>query len=105
MLIQGSHCLFITIRSKNKYLEHFGPHGFKIIVFFLVSLQAILFYTPRWLWKSWEGGKIHALMMDLDIGLGTETEKNHKKKILIQYLWENLRFLLVTQLKSETIFH
>lgn len=29
--------------------------------------------------------------MDLDIGLGTETEKNHKKKILIQYLWENLR--------------
>lgn len=32
-------------------------------------------------------------MMDLDIGLGTETEKSHKKKILIQYLWENLRFI------------
>lgn len=61
--------------------------------FFFISFQAILFYTPRWLWKSWEGGKIHALMMDLDIGLGTDTEKNHKKKILIQYLWENLRFL------------
>lgn len=42
-------------------------------------------------------------MMDLDIGLGTETEKAHKKKILIQYLWENLRFLFCEQLKSETI--
>jgi hypothetical protein len=31
--------------------------------------QAILFYVPRWLWKNWEAGKIHALMMDLDIGV------------------------------------
>lgn len=77
----------------------------KTLIQFSFSFQAILFYTPRWLWKSWEGGKIHALMMDLDIGLGTEPEKTHKKKILIQYLWENLRFLFVKHLKSETIFH
>ncbi|XP_037029949.1 innexin shaking-B isoform X3 [Bradysia coprophila] len=62
-------------------------------VAFTLFFQAILFYTPRWLWKSWEGGKIHALMMDLDIGLGTETEKNHKKKILNTYLWENLSLI------------
>ena len=31
--------------------------------------QSILFYIPRWLWKNWEAGKIHALMMDLDIGV------------------------------------
>lgn len=55
-------------------------------------LQAILFYTPRWLWKGWEGGKIHALMMDLDIGLCSEVEKKQKKKMLLDYLWENLRF-------------
>lgn len=54
--------------------------------------QAILFYTPRWLWKGWEGGKIHALMMDLDIGLCSEVEKKQKKKMLLDYLWENLRF-------------
>lgn len=53
--------------------------------------QALLFYTPRWLWKSWEGGKIHALMMDLDIGICSEMEKKQKKKLLLDYLWDNLR--------------
>ncbi|XP_053990191.1 innexin shaking-B isoform X4 [Hylaeus volcanicus] len=61
------------------------------VIFFLL-LQAILFYTPRWLWKGWEGGKIHALMMDLDIGLCSEVEKKQKKKMLLDYLWENLRY-------------
>ena len=37
------------------------------MVFFL--FQSILFYIPRWLWKNWEAGKIHALMMDLDVGV------------------------------------
>lgn len=61
-------------------------------VAFVLIFQAILFYTPRWLWKGWEGGKIHALMMDLDIGLCSEVEKKQKKKMLLDYLWENLRY-------------
>nr|XP_012139999.1 PREDICTED: innexin shaking-B isoform X2 [Megachile rotundata] len=61
-------------------------------VLFVLVFQAILFYTPRWLWKGWEGGKIHALMMDLDIGLCSEVEKKQKKKMLLDYLWENLRY-------------
>ena len=35
----------------------------------IILFQSILFYIPRWLWKNWEAGKIHALMMDLDIGV------------------------------------
>ncbi|XP_044730114.1 innexin shaking-B isoform X2 [Chrysoperla carnea] len=61
-------------------------------VAFMLFFQAILFYTPRWLWKSWEGGKIRALMMDLDVGICSEIEKKQKKKLLLDYLWENLRF-------------
>ncbi|XP_008198820.1 innexin shaking-B isoform X1 [Tribolium castaneum] len=61
-------------------------------VAFTLFFQAILFYTPRWLWKSWEGGKIHALMMDLDVGVCSEIEKKQKKKLMIDYLWENLRY-------------
>ncbi|CAO1416544.1 unnamed protein product [Diamesa serratosioi] len=61
-------------------------------VAFTLFFQAILFYTPRWLWKSWEGGKIHALMMDLDIGICSEIEKKQKKKLLLDYLWDNLRY-------------
>ncbi|XP_046591941.1 innexin shaking-B isoform X1 [Neodiprion lecontei] len=61
-------------------------------VAFTLFFQAILFYTPRWLWKGWEGGKIHALMMDLDIGICSEVEKKQKKKLLLDYLWENLKY-------------
>ena len=53
--------------------------------------QAILFYIPRWLWKNWEAGKITALMMDLDIGVVSEVEKKQKKKLLLDYLYDNLK--------------
>ncbi|KAK7871927.1 hypothetical protein R5R35_009730 [Gryllus longicercus] len=61
-------------------------------VCFCLFFQAILFYTPRWLWKNWEGGKIHALLMVLDVGVCSEIEKKQKKKLLLDYLWENLCF-------------
>ena len=51
----------------------------------------MLFYIPRWLWKHWEGGKIHALLMDMDIGLVADVEKKQKKKMLLDYLQVNLR--------------
>ena len=54
-------------------------------------LQAILFYIPRWLWKNWEAGKIQALMMDLDLGIISEAEKRSKKKLLLDYLYANLK--------------
>ena len=55
------------------------------------TLQAILFYVPRWLWKNWEAGKIHALMMDLDIGVVQDVEKRQKKRLLLDYLADNLK--------------
>ncbi|XP_017784551.1 PREDICTED: innexin shaking-B isoform X2 [Nicrophorus vespilloides] len=58
----------------------------------ILLIQAILFYTPRWLWKSWEGGKIRALMLDLDIGICAENEKRMKKQLMIDYLLENFTY-------------
>ena len=55
------------------------------------TFQAICFYAPRWMWKNWEGGKIHALMMDLDVGICSEVEKKQKKKLLLDYLADNLK--------------
>lgn len=43
------------------------------------------------MWKNWEGGKIHALMMDLDVGICSEVEKKQKKKLLLDYLADNLK--------------
>ena len=58
---------------------------------FIFLLQAILFYIPRWLWKNWEAGKIGALKMDLDLGIISEAEKRQKKKLLLDYLYANLK--------------
>jgi len=60
-------------------------------VCFCLFFQAILFYVPRWLWKNWEAGKIGALKMDLDQGIITESEKRQKKKLLLDYLYANLK--------------
>jgi hypothetical protein len=53
--------------------------------------QAILFYAPRWLWKTWEGGKIEALKMDLDIAVMTEVDKKQKLDMMLHYLKNNIR--------------
>ena len=58
-------------------------------IFFL--FQAILFYVPRWLWKNWEAGKVAALRMDLNLGIISEVEKKLKKKLLIEYMYSNLK--------------
>ncbi|XP_050443660.1 innexin shaking-B [Adelges cooleyi] len=73
-------------------LEDRKTYGYYQWVCFCLFFQAILFYAPRWLWKLWEGGKIRALMMDLDVAICTDAEKKQKKKILLDYLWENLRY-------------
>ena len=69
-------------------LSHVNQNNSTLICF---TLQAILFYIPRWLWKNWEAGKIQALMMDLDLGIISEVEKRQKKKLLLDYLYSNLK--------------
>ena len=63
----------------------------KSVTFSFILFQAILFYIPRWLWKNWEAGKISALKMDLDLGIISEAEKRQKKKLLLDYLYSNLK--------------
>lgn len=31
----------------------------------VLSFQALLFYLPRYLWKTWEGGRMRLLVKDL----------------------------------------
>merc|ERR1712018_885288 len=46
-------------------------HAWYQWVCFVLFGQALLFYFPHYLWKSWEGGKISMLVKDLD-SLGLE---------------------------------
>lgn len=40
-------------------------HTYYQWVCFVLLGQAALFYTPRYLWKIWEGGRLKALVTDL----------------------------------------
>lgn len=66
-------------------------HKYYQWVCFCLFFQAILFYIPRWLWKNWEAGKVSALRMDLNLGIISDVEKKLKKKLLIDYLYSNLK--------------
>lgn len=66
--------------------KEFRYHRYYQWVCFVLFFQATLFYIPRWLWKMWEGGRIQALMMDLDVGVCSEQEKRQKKRLLVDYL-------------------
>ncbi|XP_023724848.1 innexin shaking-B [Cryptotermes secundus] len=61
-------------------------------VSFCLVFQAILFYAPRWLWKSWEGGKLQALKMDLDVGIMTEVDRKQKEEMMLTYLQNNRQY-------------
>ncbi|KAF8791669.1 Innexin shaking-B like protein [Argiope bruennichi] len=55
-------------------------------VYFMFFLQAILFYIPRWLWKTWEGRKMETLTGAFDNILVSELEKKKKMECLIIYI-------------------
>ncbi|XP_063916937.1 innexin inx2-like [Zophobas morio] len=48
--------------------------------------QALLFYLPRYLWKTWEGGRIRLLVSDLNTPLVTAAWNPTTKSQMIQYL-------------------
>lgn len=51
---------------------------------------AICFYIPRYLWKTWEGGRIKMLVLDLNCPVVNDESKEERKKILLDYFTENL---------------
>ncbi|XP_071447479.1 innexin inx1 [Hetaerina americana] len=60
-------------------------------VCFVLFFQAILCYTPKWLWDNWEGGLMRTIVMGLNVGLHTEKDKKKKKEVLIDYLLKHIK--------------
>lgn len=65
-------------------------HKYYQWVCFALFFQAMLFYVPRYLWKSWEGGRIKMLVLDLNCPIMNEQCKTERKKILVDYFTENI---------------
>lgn len=66
-------------------------HKYYQWVCFVLFFQAILFYIPRYLWKTWEGGRIKMLVLDLNCPIMNDDSKEDKIKVLTEYFTNNLR--------------
>jgi len=60
-------------------------HKYYQWVCFCLFFQAILFYIPRYLWKTWEGGKLKMLSQDMNEPITDKDVKNDRKEVLVEY--------------------
>jgi hypothetical protein len=67
-------------------------HKYYQWVCFVLFLQAIMFYIPRYLWKLWEGGRLRSLVLGLNCPIMQEKEKSEQLQLLVQYLKANWRY-------------
>ncbi|XP_071522205.1 innexin inx2-like [Panulirus ornatus] len=65
-------------------------HAYYQWVPFVLVLQAIMFYVPRYLWKNMEGGLFTTILAGLDKLTMDENARFKKHKILSQYMIRHL---------------
>lgn len=65
-------------------------HKYYQWVCFVLFFQALLFYIPRGLWKTWEGGRIKMLSLNLNESIVDFKYRKERKAIIIKYFQENL---------------
>lgn len=65
-------------------------HKYYQWVCFVLFFQAMFFYLPRYMWKTWEGGRIKMLVLDLNCPIISDECKTDRKKLLIDYFATNL---------------
>lgn len=61
-------------------------HRYYQWVGFMLFLQAVCFYIPRYLWKTWEGGKVAMLILGLNKPCLDCKEKDSKISQLVEYI-------------------
>lgn len=69
-------------------------HSYYQWVPFVLFFQGVMFYAPHWLWKIWEGGKVHMItdsMRVISIDQLRGDQQNCQKQALVQYLFNSLR--------------
>lgn len=76
------------VTSKTEKVKY---HKYYQWVCFVLFFQAMLFYIPRYLWKTWEGGRIKMLVMDLNCPIVDEENKCGRKKLILDYFISNIK--------------
>ncbi|XP_042238528.1 innexin inx2-like [Homarus americanus] len=68
-------------------------HKYYQWIFFVLLLQTLMFYTPGYLWKMWEGGRIQQLTQDLNPSSFTASVSSDHLATIKQYFGGNFRLL------------
>ncbi|KAB7504538.1 Innexin unc-7 [Armadillidium nasatum] len=76
-------------------LDHYNDterqyHKYYQWVTLVLFLQALMFYIPHYLWKTWERKTIKNLVMHLNLPVFDENSKEVRKQILSDYYIKNL---------------
>lgn len=83
-LIQSGVASYVDGVDEIKY------HKYYQWVCFTLFFQAILFYVPRYLWKTWEGGRMKMLVRDLNCPIVSDSYNPDHRKLLVEYFCMNL---------------
>lgn len=67
-------------------------HKYYQWVCFVLFIQAIMFYLPRYLWKMWEGGRVRSLVLNLDAPILAKNTRDEEIQMLLDYFRSNLRY-------------
>ncbi|KAK3885796.1 hypothetical protein Pcinc_010013 [Petrolisthes cinctipes] len=67
-------------------------HAYYQWVPFVLFLQGLLFYTPHWLWKTWEGGKLDSIVMGLSLPVMQRDARQEKIHLLADYLHASIHY-------------
>lgn len=68
-------------------------HKYYQWVCFVLFLQAVMFYIPRYLWKMWEGRRLKSLVLHLDSPILDQDTREVQVRLVIEYFRTNLRYV------------
>lgn len=63
--VEGKHMAYAGVGPDLTENDEQIKHTYYQWVCFVLLGQSVMFYTPRYLWKIWEGGRLKALAADL----------------------------------------
>ncbi|XP_038211702.1 innexin inx2-like [Zerene cesonia] len=83
---EGKHMAYLGIGPDRGVPNEQLKHTYYQWVCFVLLGQAMMFYTPRYLWKIWEGGRLKVLASDLASPMVTKDWSEYRRGELISYL-------------------